>query len=276
MKLSTATSILVNYQLLDAIDAVASSGFTGIDVWCGRPHLYRRDYSKEYLLKVAEKLKGLGLYVVSAMPAFFRYPHSLSSTVDNICQDSIAYMRDCIENAAIINAGHVLVVPSNNLYGQTVEDARKVFIRNLEKVCEIAQQNNVLLGVEVLNPQLSRFACTAAQVMGIIKEIGWDDLGLVLDTGHVNLSDETFEQALDIAGDRLMQIHINDNHGEEMLNAVPGEGNFDFVDLSRIIKASGYSGYLSLELGWHYSFDPEPVLREAIKMSRKLIDWLDA
>jgi sugar phosphate isomerase/epimerase len=112
MRHSTATSVFVNYQIQDALDQIIRAGFAGVDIWCGRPHLFRKDYPPETLELLRQKIEENNLVPVSLMPAFFRYPFSLSSPVEAIRQDSIQYMKDCIDNAVLIGAKQVLVVPS--------------------------------------------------------------------------------------------------------------------------------------------------------------------
>ena len=271
MKISTSTSVLVNYLLEDAIDKVISLGFEGVDVWCGRPHLYRQDYLNPHILALKDKFIAKGLKAASVMPAFFRYPYSLCSPLTTIIDDSIRYMTDCIDNAKLIGAESVLVVPIKNLIGQTLEEARGIFMKNLFVICDYAESQNMRLDIEVINPGLSDFLCETKQAVQIIQEIGSDNLGIVLDTGHLNLSGENAETAIETAGELLKQVHINDNNGIDQQNAIPGKGNFDFAGFSRLLKKYGFTGCLSLELGWHYSFDPEPILSAAIAATKELM-----
>jgi sugar phosphate isomerase/epimerase len=88
----------------------------------------------------------------------------------------------------------------------------------------------------------------------------------------LNLSGENIEFALDCAGEKLVQVHVNDNNSIEQQNAVPTEGNFDFTNFRNLLNRIGYSGFLTLELGWPYSFDPDPVLKKALSISRSLFE----
>lgn len=268
MKISSATSAFVNYLLEDAVDQLIQAGFDGIDLWCGRPHLFRQDHSPDSLKKLKEKIDHSGLVTVSAMPAFFRYPFSLSSPLETICEDSIGYMRDCIDNARQMAASHVLVVPTHSLYGQTSEDARKVFLHSLERVCDYAESSGMSLGIEVVYPKLSDYMHHTSQALAMIQELGSKILGVVIDTGHINLSGEDFQAALDNLGDHLLQVHINDNNAQEQQNAIPGEGNFNFARMADLLQRYGYQGFLTLELGWGYSFDPGPAVAEGLQRIR--------
>jgi protein FrlC len=271
MKISTSTSVLTNFLLKEAVDRVVSIGFDGIDVWCGRPHLYRQDYSGDHIRTLGGKIKTAGLRIVSVMPAFFRYPYSITSPLKTVCDDSVRYMMDCIDNARVIGAESVLVVPIKSLADQTPAEAREIFVKNLAKICEYAESKDMFLNIEVLTPKLSGFVSKTEQAVQIIQEIGSDKLGVVLDTGHLNLSGESVESAIETAGELLKQMHINDNNGIEQQNAIPGEGNIDFAQVGNLLEKHGYTGYLTLELGAHYSFDPEPALGAALEKTKELM-----
>jgi protein FrlC len=264
MKISVVTSVFVNYRLMDAIDEIHKLGVDGIDIWCGRPHIYRKDYSKEMLKEVREKLIKLNLLPVSLMPAFAHYPYSLSSPIDITRQDSIGYMKDCIDNAALIGAPYVLVVPKQSLYGQTLEDSRRRFIDSLGKVCEYGESKGIKLVIEVVYPKLSNHMGSSEDALGAIRQLGVGNIGIALDTGHLNLSAEDVERAIEKLGNLLLQVHINDNNKKQQQNAIPGEGNFDFARFISLLKKYNYDGFLSIELSWAYSFDPVPSLNKTI------------
>ena len=196
MKISVVTSVFVNYRLNDAIDQIHQLGAEGIDIWCGRPHLYRKDYPAEFLNEMREKLKQLDLSPVSLMPAFAHYPYSLSSPVEIIREDSIGYMKDCIDNATLIGAPYVLVVPKQNLYGQTNEDARQCFKDSLGKVCDYGEKKGIKLVIEVVYPKLSNHMGFINDAINVIRDLGSSNIGVAIDTGHLNLSGEDVGNAI--------------------------------------------------------------------------------
>ncbi len=271
MNLSTATSVFVNYSIADALEEIIRAGFDGVDVWCGRPHLYRQDYSPAALQALRRRLVENHLKVVSFMPAFFRYPFSLSSPTEVVRQESISYLRDTIDNAGILGADHVLVVPTGNLHGQSTQDSRKWFTDSLAQVCRYAETHGMKLGIEVLYPALSDYMNRTRDALGVIHEIGSTCLGIVLDSGHLNLSGEDLEEAIRNAGDLLLQVHVNDNDGLHQQNNIPGEGCFDFARLVSLLRQHQYDGYLTLEIGWQYSFDPVPAVTRSLEQMRRYL-----
>jgi fructoselysine 3-epimerase len=268
MKFSIATSVFVNYPLPDTLDLIIQAGFTGIDLWCGRPHLYRRDYSDEQIRALRRKLVDADVAPVSLMPAFFRYPYSLSSPSDVIRQDSIQYVKETILNAAQMGARHVLIVPTRRLHGQTTEDARARFYDSLRQLCPLAQEANMLLGIEILYPSLSDYMCSSADALSAFQEVGSPSLKAVLDTGHLHLSGESLEHALAALGSSVIQVHVNDNDGLQQQNGVPGTGSYPFGGLKETLERAGYDDFLTIELGWQYSFDPYPAVCDALQRMR--------
>jgi fructoselysine 3-epimerase len=269
MKLGTATSVLFQYPLEEAIPLIARVGLDGVDIWGGRPHVYRQDYTQDELRGLRRRIEEHGLVVSSFMPAFYRYPHSLSNPNPRVRQDSIQYMRECVEHAAVLGAPVVLVVPDHSLYGQTRADSLARFTESVGVVAQYAQPYPLKLGLEVLYEDETDFLNSSEDALGIIHSLGLDNLGVVADSGTMNLSKETPREMVEKLGSRLLQVHVNDNHGEEkQQNLIPGEGTFDFAGMMADLQACGFPGFISAELSKEYAANPEPALRTTVERLR--------
>jgi protein FrlC len=271
MKISTATSVYVNFSIEETIRRVAAAGYDGIDIWGGRPHVYRRDFSASQLQQLRSLLGEVGLLVPSFMPAFFRYPHSLSSPNETVRQDSINYMQQCADNAAALGAGTLLVVPGRRLHGQPIQDAWGRMVDSIVVVCQYAAQYDLRLAIEPVNRYVSDLVNTVADALQIINQVGSGRLGIVLDTGHIHLSVETPSEAVARAKDRLFQVHVNDNDGQHQQNLILGKGSFDFNSFLETLQQAGYDGFLTAELGWEYTLDPDPAARQTADQLRRLL-----
>ncbi len=272
MKLATATSVLYQYAIQDAIPVIAAAGFDGVDIWGGRPHVYRQDLSREELLQLRRLIADHGLTVVSLMPAFYRYPHSLSNPNPRVREDSVDYMRQCVDNAALLGAPVVLVVPDHSLHGQGRESALAHFVEGVDTVASHASQCDLKLGIEILYHDETDFVNSAGDALDIIEQVGRSNLGVVLDTGTLNLSKEPLGDVLSRLGELLLQVHVNDNHGgEEQQNLIPGEGTYDFPSAVHTLREHGYAGYLSAELSKGYAPMAEAALRTT---AERLRAWL--
>jgi protein FrlC len=258
MKLALVSSVFVNYSLDQFLCTAAKLGYAGVDLWGGRPHVFRNDISPEGLHSLRRHADDLGLVIVSLMPAFYRYPFSLCTPNDSIRQESLDYMRISLDNAAELGVGTVLVVPGRSMYGQDPADTRGRMTDSLARICEMARPRGIRVGVEAVNRYVSDIVTTGKEALDLVREVGADNVGVVLDTGHIHIAGQTGVEDVHILGDLLYQIHINDNDGKKHQGLIPGDGNFDYQPLFKAISTTGYDGFLSVELAWDYSLDPEP------------------
>lgn len=271
MKVSIASSVFVNYSIQDTISLVAGMGYEGIDIWGGRPHVYRQDFSAAELGVIKAQIKDYSLEAVSFMPAFFRYPHSLSSPNEVVRKDSLEYMRQCMDSAVALGAKILLIVPGRSLSGQDLADARQRLIDSIDSVCRYSEQYEIRLGIEPANTAVTDLVNTSEDAKSIIQKLGYSNLGVVIDTGHIHLSDEIPERAVQNLGPLLLQVHINDNDARRQQNLIPGEGTFEFEGFLKVLAEAGFDGFLTLELAWDYSLDPLPAVQESMKRIRGLI-----
>jgi protein FrlC len=272
MKLGIASGVYLNYPLHAAIEQIADAGYDTLDIWSGRPHVYRHDFTPQELLDLRVKIEGLGLFVSSFLPAFYRYPYTLSSPNDTVRSDSVQYMKECMENAVHLGAPILLIVPERSLEGQNVGDAWDRLVDSVVQICEYADQFEIRLGIEAVNHFVSDMVRTASEAMKVIDEVGHEKLGVVIDSGHINLSTETISEAINIPGDKLLQVHVNDNDGQHQQNLIPGEGTFNFDELIQELGVVGYQGVLTVELGYHYTFDPTSAAIENMNRMRAYLE----
>jgi protein FrlC len=273
MKLAVASSVFGRYPLEHVLPVVARAGYQGIDLWGGRPHVFRSDLGASRLRALRGQAADLGLEIASVMPAFYRYPFSLSTNEDHIRQDSIDYMRESIDNAVQLGATSVLAVPGMSLHGQAQEDAWARMTDSLELIADSATGAGVRIGVEVVNRYVSDLVITATDALRLIQPLGRANLGVVLDSGHIHIAGKTGEEELRTAGAFLHQVHLNDNDGKKHQGLVPGDGSFDFPSLFKALHEAPYHGFLSVELSWDYSVDPEPPV---IASARRVREWMDS
>lgn len=274
MKLATATSVLFFYSIQDAVRMVAELGYDGIDIWGGRPHVYRQDFSPAELNDLRRLIEGCSLQVSSFMPAFYRYPHSLSNPNPRVRQDSIDYMRQCVDNAALLGSKIVLVVPDLTLKGHDRAESLQRFIDSIGEVAQYASQYDLKLGIEVLYDDETDLVNSAGDALAIIRQLGNDNLGVVLDSGTLNLSKEPLADIFETLNGLVLQVHVSDNAGVKVQqNLIPGEGNYDFPALFKDLKKVGYAGFISAELSKHYADDPAPALRTT---AERLRSWMQA
>ncbi len=271
MKTSLSSFLYYYFPLEEAIRRTAEAGFDAIDVWGGRPHAYRKDLDGVEIAMLRAALDQYHLEVASFIPAQFRYPTSLCSPNETIRQDSVAYILDSIWTAAALGAPVVSVCPGHTLQGQTKAQAWALLEDSLIVIANSARKSGLRIAIEPADRYETDLMNTVAEAMQMVAELNYVEVGVLLDNGHVNLSEESLAEAIQVAGDRLFHVHIDDNLGQRDQHLMPGEGNCDLTDLVRLLRAQSYDGFLTAELSWDYILDPDPVARETAK---RLKEWL--
>jgi sugar phosphate isomerase/epimerase len=110
-----------------------------------------------------------------------------------------------------------------------------------------------------------------ADAMRMVAQVGKPNLGVVLDTGHAHIAVESAQSALADMGDRLFHVHIDDNNGVRDQHLIPGDGNADLRSWVVALQAGGYTGYLSAELAWDYTLDPDVAARLTVARLKELL-----
>lgn len=272
MKIGITSFVYYNFPLDEALRRIAAAGFQGVDIWGGRPHAYRRDLSDREIAAVRQLLGDLGLEIPSFIPAQFRYPTCLCSGNETIRRDSVGYIQDGIATAVALGCRLVSVCPGHSLHGQSPQHAWDQLCLSLQTLCDYAYARGARLGIEPADRYETDLVQTTGQARRLLKDVGRDNLGVVLDAGHCELVGESPAEAVRRLGPALFHAHVDDNLGQRDQHLVPGEGNLDFAPFVAALREAGYDGFLSAELGWDYTVEPDPAVRQTAAFLRALLN----
>lgn len=119
-------------------------------------------------------------------------------------------------------------------------------VEALRECAAAAATAGVRLCLEPLNRYETDLIHTVAEGLDLIERVGADNLGLLLDTFHMNIEEADMAAAIREAGDRLFHFHVADSN-----RRYPGAGHIDFGRLLGVLAEVGYDGFVSGEfLPW--------------------------
>jgi sugar phosphate isomerase/epimerase len=111
------------------------------------------------------------------------------------------------------------------------------------KACpERERRKGVRFALEPLNRYETDLIHTVADGLDLIERVGADNLGLLLDTFHMNIEEPVIEDSIRACGDRIFHFHVADSN-----RWYPGAGHLDFKSILDTLFATGYQGYVSGE-----------------------------
>ena len=139
--------------------------------------------------------------------------------------------------------------------------------QSLNRLSETSGED-IRLGLEFLGEQ----GCSINDLqtaVDVINAVAKRNVGLVLDSFHMHLSNTAFSAVAKVQSDRIFLVHVNDSEGGDVKNLtdanrlLPGEGVIDLHELKVSLVRAEYNGFLSLELfrSSYWQQDPLEVAR---------------
>ena len=166
--------------------------------------------------------------------------------------------------------------------GQPCTKEERIIVQQVfTEVAAYARQRGITIAPEPVNRYESYVFTAAGEVLEMIDSIGTDNIGLHLDTFHMNIEERNFYDPVINAGNRLKHIHITESD-----RGMTGEGNVHWDDLFRGLAEINYQGPLVLEnfssqikelVGptslWRPSkYNSEDLAKGSLAFMRKMVD----
>jgi protein FrlC len=271
MKFSQSSFVYFNYPLQEAIRRLHQRGYQGVEIWGGRPHAYRHDLDEE-LDEIVALLDRFEMSVPNFIPAQFRYPSILCSLNEVVRRDSVGYIQDAIDNARRLGSPTVSICPGMTLFGEDIDAGWAQFRKSLVELLDYTEGTDLVLLIEPAHAAESTLILTAADGLRMIEDIGSERLGILLDTGHANVNGEDLAAAVASLRDVPFHIHIDDNHGDSDAHLIPGDGSIDFAPFIQALRALDYRGFVSVELGFQYTQDPDPAVEKTYAVLSRVFE----
>ncbi len=161
--------------------------------------------------------------------------------------------------------------PGHTLFGQSREDGLHRLGDSLNAIAEFAARYQMRVAIEPADRYETDLLQDCATALELLNQLGYDNLGVLMDNGHVHIVGESEEEAIRLLGNKLFHVHINDNFGVRDQHLVPGDGNCNFTPLMEALRREGYSGFLGVELSWDYVLDPDQASRLSFERLNKVM-----
>jgi D-psicose/D-tagatose/L-ribulose 3-epimerase len=175
----------------------------------------------------------------------------LLSNEPAIVQASEQYVFDCLKLCNILG-GHEMNVclfaddktGIDRTHRIISAEEKKIFaakaIPLMNRLTKKAADYGIKLLLEPLNRYSTPYCSTATDALAIAKEV--DSLGILLDTFHMNIEEDSFKDAIQSSSKFLRHLHFADNNRK-----MPGFAHIDFSSIIESINEIGYEGYISFE-----------------------------
>ncbi|MFX1498281.1 MAG: sugar phosphate isomerase/epimerase family protein [Promethearchaeota archaeon] len=184
---------------------------------------------------------------------FLRFGYSLGDNDEAIRKKAIERIKKYIEFANAIESKVIIgLIRGRYRFDSSPKKERLNIIHSLKECCWIAYNSNVELVFEPINQFETDSFNTISQSLELLKEIGSDNLKLLIDSFHTYLEEDPgfmWEDLKDVSP-LVGHLHLADTN-----RRAPGTGHFDFKTFLDIFKRIEYDGFASIETIMKPSFE---------------------
>ncbi len=206
------------------------------------------EFSKEKQLATRKLADDLGINLTFGA-ALARPDIDISSEDPEARKNGMAYMRRIIEAVAFMK-GNTMTGPFYSQWHGTLpvsaKDKRPWIDRsvaNMKELCKIAGDNGIRLSLEIVNRYETFLLNTAAEGVAYCKEVGAPNLGLHLDTFHMNIEEVTIPDGIATGGKYITHFHVGEANRD-----VPGpRGHINWKEVFTSLKNVGYKDIIEFE-----------------------------
>ena len=225
-------------EFIERIQKIAIAGFDGIELLLLDPCDLDAGYIVSSVQEYALTIPAIGTGLQASLGNL-----TLLAGDREIEKKAIARALDIIEFAAACKTPVVTLGSFRGRLYEMSQRNRNHFKTVLSEIADFAGERSVSIAIEPVNRYENNFMNTAGEVLEVLDEISSRNLGLLLDTFHMNIEESSIEKTVESVSRCLLHVHIGDSN-----RLPPGQGHFPFQTLIQSLRSIGYNGWLSAEL----------------------------
>lgn len=282
MKLAFSSNAYLHYSIERTIERVAALGYTGIELLADVPHAWPAGLLDEQKQAIRSALEKHGL-AISNINAFMmnavadpRQPYIHPAWTDpdpHYRAIRREHTKRALQLAAELGAPNITTEPGGPLEGRSWNDAADIFYEELMPCVAVAEATGVRLLIE---PEPDLLIERFDQYVEFVGRVDSPWVGLNFDIGHAYCVGEDPQDWVAKMATHTRHYHLEDIAATRVhRHLIPGHGAIDFVATLKAIAATGYDGWLTVEL-YPYINDPDDAAREALVYLRRTMAQLQS
>jgi sugar phosphate isomerase/epimerase len=179
----------------------------------------------------------------------------LISCDQSILKYSKQYVKQCIKlcdelggkelNLCLFADDHLQAFDRNHITLPDINKTRiikNVLLPILDDLTRFAEDYSIMLLLEPLNRYSTPYCTTAKDAIDIAKQVNHSNFGILLDTFHMNIEEDSLENAILTSANLLCHTHFADNNRK-----MPGYAHIDFELVLKSLSHIEYNGFISFE-----------------------------
>lgn len=173
--------------------------------------------------------------------------YDVSSLDESVRKGGVEYLKNIIKKMHV-GGGTLLSGVSYAGWGTPdnfLGDKRPYWeqsIKSMREIIKTAENCGVTYCVEAVNRFETCLINTAEEALRYTSEIDSPNIGVLLDTYHMNIEENNIGDAIRLVGDKLTSFHTGENN-----RTAPGRGHLDWDEIFGALADIGYKGRIVSE-----------------------------
>jgi D-psicose/D-tagatose/L-ribulose 3-epimerase len=169
----------------------------------------------------------------------------ITSHDKKVREHGINLLKRCIRITAELNGElltGVIYAPWGKVMSESPKDDWYRSATSLRHVYEYASQFGIKMAVEPINHYRTYLINTCEDAIKFLESVGKENLGIHLDTYHMNIEERDFYSPVIAAGKRLYHIHCSESN-----RGILGTGRVNWDEFFQALSEISYQGCLGFE-----------------------------
>lgn len=115
-------------------------------------------------------------------------------------------------------------------------------LKSMREIIKAAENNNVTYCVEAVNRFEGCLINTAQEALDYVAQVDSKNIGVLLDTYHMNIEENSISDAIKLVGKKLTSFHTGENN-----RTAPGRGHLDWDEIFSALKEIDYKNRIVCE-----------------------------
>src|ERR1700761_4946728 len=278
MKLAFSSNAYLRHTFDETAAKIAALGYQGLELLADVPHAWPAgllDVQKKAIRSAMERtglsFSNINSFMMNAVNDY-RQPYWYPSFIEpdeHYRRVRIDHTRRALSLCAELGAPHITTEPGGPLApGQPRSEGIDLFVEGLKPLAEYAHEKGVLLLIE---PEPGLLLETTDQYLEVAERVNAPSIGLNFDVGHAYCVAEDLPAQVAKLAKHTRHYHFEDIAPTRVHHhLIPGFGAIDFAAVVAAIEATGYDGWITVELYPNVD-DPDGAARAAMDVLGPLV-----
>ncbi len=197
------------------------------------------EMSDDHIRELRKTADDAGIELTYSLGLDKRY--DVSSLDEGVRLGGVRYLQNIIRKIAV-GGGTLLSGVSYAGWGTPdgMGDSKQPYweqsVKSMKEIIKVAEACGVTYCVEAVNRFETCLINTAEEALAYVEEVGSKNIGILLDTYHMNIEENHLGDAIRLVGaERLKSFHTGDNNRQ-----APGRGHIDWDEVFGALAEIGY------------------------------------